>query len=65
MASATGETWKNIRTTFTPIFTAGKMKAMMVFIQESCKKLLTSMEKYAENGEEFEAKDCLGQYNTS
>jgi len=63
ISSATGETWKNLRTTFTPIFTAGKMKAMMVFLQESCQKLMNSMDKYAENGQSFEAKDCLGRYS--
>ena len=63
ISSATGETWKNLRTTFTPIFTAGKMKAMMVFIQESCQKLMDSMDKYAENGQSFEAKDCVGRYS--
>ena len=63
ISSATGETWKNLRTTFTPIFTAGKMKAMMVFMQGSCQKLMDSMDKYAENGQSFEAKDCVGRYS--
>ena len=63
ISSATGETWKNLRTTFTPIFTAGKMKAMMVFMQGSCQKLMDSMDKYAESGQSFEAKDCVGRYS--
>ena len=63
ISSVTGETWKNLRSTFTPIFTASKMKAMMVFLQESCQKLMDSMDKYAKNGQSFEAKDCLGRYS--
>ena len=63
MSSASGEEWKNIRSTFTPIFTAGSMKAMMVFIQESCGKLITAMESFAEKNEDFEAKECLGKFS--
>ena len=38
MSSAEGDRWKSIRSTFTPIFTSGKMKAMMVYVQETCKR---------------------------
>ena len=63
MSNAVGEEWKNIRSTFTPIFTAGSMKAMMVFIQESCRQLIKTMDSFAINKEDFEAKECLGKYS--
>ena len=63
MSNAHGEEWKNIRSTFTPIFTAGSMKTMMVFIQESCGKLISAMESFAEKNEDFEAKECLGKFS--
>ena len=63
MSNAHGEEWKNIRSTFTPIFTAGSMKSMMVFIQESCGKLISAMESFADKNEDFEAKECLGKFS--
>ena len=63
MSNAHGEEWKNIRSTFTPIFTAGSMKAMMVFIQDSCGKLISAMESFADKNEDFEAKECLGKFS--
>ena len=56
MTSAEGEKWKNLRSTFTPIFTSGKMKAMLVYVQETCKKLTIAMEDFAEKDEAFELK---------
>ena len=63
MASAEGDRWKSIRATFTPIFTSGKMKAMMVYVQETCKKLTNALDELAENNEEFELKEVLGKYS--
>ena len=62
MTSAEGDEWKNIRATFTPIFTSGKMKAMMIFIRESCSNLVKAFDKYANNNEDFELKEVLGKY---
>ena len=62
LLTVTGEKWKNIRSTFTPIFTGRKMKAMTVFIQESCKNLVRALDKYAEKNEAFEAKDFVGRF---
>jgi len=63
LTSAQGERWKSIRSTFTPIFTSGKMKAMLVYVQETCKKLTNAMEDYAEKDEAFELKELLGKYS--
>ena len=50
MTMAPGETWKNLRTTFSPIFTSGKMKAMMAFMNETGKRMVLEMEKMATQG---------------
>ena len=63
LTSAQGDRWKSIRSTFTPIFTSGKMKAMLVFVQETCKKLTNAMEDCAEKNESFELKEMLGKYS--
>ena len=63
LTAAEGDRWKSIRSTFTPIFTSGKMKAMMVYVQETCKKLTNALDELAENNEEFELKEVLGKYS--
>ena len=39
------------------------MKAMLVFVQETCKKLTSAMEDFAEKDESFELKELLGKYS--
>ena len=63
MTSAEGDRWKSIRATFTPIFTSGKMKAMMVYVQETCKSLTDALDELAEKNEVFELKELLGKYS--
>ena len=52
-----------LRTTFTPIFSSGKMKLMMVFINETGQRLTTAMDKLMESGKEFEAKSIFGKFS--
>ena len=40
LTNARGNEWKNLRTTLSPLFTAGKMKAMIPFMQETCSRLI-------------------------
>ena len=40
LTNARGSEWKNLRTTLSPLFTAGKMKAMIPFMQETCQRLI-------------------------
>merc|ERR1711862_605265 len=60
---ARGDTWKNIRSTFTPMFTSGKMKIMLHFIKETSNFLIEDLALKAKAGEEFELKDSFGKYS--
>ena len=61
--NARGDTWKNIRSTFTPIFTSGKMKVMLHFIKETSNFLTEDLALKAKDGEEFELKESFGKYS--
>lgn len=63
MSNAQGDMWKSLRTTFSPIFTSGKMKAMMIFINETSKRLTSELDVVAEKEEAFEAKSYLGKFS--
>ncbi len=63
MASAYDEEWKDLRSTFSPIFTTGKMKAMTAFMEKTAADLVTCISKSADAGEPFEAKEMLGKYS--
>ena len=45
------ETWKRIRTTLTPTFSAGKMKLMVPLMEKSCDTLMDKLEEIADSGE--------------
>ena len=51
LLNARDETWKRIRNTLTPTFSAGKMKLMVPLIEKSCDTLLEKLEKIADSGE--------------
>ena len=60
-----GEHWKDVRGTFSPIFTSGKMKGMFSLIQETSKLLNKSFEDELRNGNsaELELKDKFGRFS--
>ena len=62
-SNAEGEEWKLIRSTFSPIFTSGKMKGMMGLLQEKCDKLIECMDVFASTNEDFELRTLLGKYS--
>ena len=48
--NARDDTWKRIRNTLTPTFSAGKMKLMVPLIEKSCDTLMEKLEKIADSG---------------
>merc|ERR1711962_1557280 len=60
---AKGEEWKDIRATFSPIFTSGKMKGMMQFLLAVSENLCTELGEKAESGGEFETKEVFGKFS--
>ena len=50
LLNARDDTWKRIRNTLTPTFSAGKMKLMVPLIEKSCDTLLEKLEKIADSG---------------
>ena len=56
MTSLSGEEWKDVRSTFTPIFTSGKMKGMVQFILEVGNELSKEVGTLADQGKDFELK---------
>ena len=49
--NARDETWKRIRNTLTPTFSAGKMKLMVPLIEKSCDTLMDKLGEIADSGE--------------
>ena len=49
--NARDDTWKRIRNTLTPTFSAGKIKLMVPLIEKSCDTLMAKLEKIADSGE--------------
>ena len=63
MTLKTGDKWKDIRSTFSPIFTSGKMRAMMRFIDKVSESLIQEMDKNTVFEEGFELKDAMGKFS--
>merc|ERR1712130_53283 len=63
MTIKTGEKWKDIRSTFSPIFTSGKMKAMVRFIDKVSDSLVQHMDNNTAMSEGFELKDSMGKFS--
>lgn len=48
-----GESWKRVRTTLTPTFTASKLKQIVPIIEEKSDLLLNKMQRFSETGRSF------------
>jgi len=63
LTSLNGSKWKDVRATFSPVFTSGKMKLMMKFIQAISEKLVNQFEKAAESNVDVELKEEFGKFS--
>jgi cytochrome P450 len=57
-----GDEWKEVRSTFSPIFTSGKLKGMYRFIQRIAENLSQELSVKAEQGTDFELKNVFGKF---
>ena len=58
-----GDEWKDIRSTFTPIFTSGKIKGMARLINDISVKLIDSLDADARSGQEFDTRVKFGKFS--
>ena len=63
LTAISGDEWKDVRTTFSPIFTSGKMKGMLKYIIHVSGGLVGELENKCQQGEEFELKDVFGKFS--
>jgi len=63
MDNAMGDHWKDVRSTFSPIFTSGKMRGMFAFIKYTSDLLTNELGEKAKAGEEFNLKDTFGKFS--
>lgn len=59
----TGDEWKDIRSTFSPIFTSGKLRNMTPLLQAINKKMNVYVSKLAESKTVFECKELAGKFS--
>ena len=63
LTSLNGDKWKDVRSTFSPVFTSGKMKMMLKFIQEISEKLVKEFEIAASDNVDVELKEEFGKFS--
>ena len=63
VTSASGDEWKDIRSTFSPIFTSGKLRKMAPLLHAISKNMIGYVAKLAESQTEFETKELAGKFS--
>ncbi len=64
MGTLKGDKWRHARSTFTPIFTSGKMKLMMSLVEQTCSSAMDSrMGKASDTNSLVELRDLCGEYS--
>jgi hypothetical protein len=62
MSNMSGDEWKDVRSTFSPIFTSGKLKGMLRFITGVTEHLVQDFAAKAKLGTDFELKEVYGKF---
>ena len=55
MFNARGQLWRDIRSTFSPVFTSGKMRLMIQFMNQTSSEMVKVFARAAESGEDLDA----------
>eukprot|EP00088_Acartia_fossae_P003776 TRINITY_DN11613_c0_g1_i3.p1 TRINITY_DN11613_c0_g1~~TRINITY_DN11613_c0_g1_i3.p1 ORF type:complete len:541 (-),score=132.78 TRINITY_DN11613_c0_g1_i3:63-1655(-) len=63
LTNLSGDDWKDVRSTFTPIFTSGKMRSMYKFMREIGFRLANELGEKADAKAEFKLKDVFGKFS--
>lgn len=63
MTALSGDEWKDVRSTFSPIFTSGKLKVMLRFIHGVGRSLKNEFGRYADSGKDVDLKDVFGKFS--
>jgi len=54
-----GDKWKAMRYIMTPVFTTGKLRGMVKFIDKAADEMVGYLQKFADEGTEFECKELF------
>ncbi len=63
LTNSKGDYWKDARTTFSPIFTSGKLKMMIQFINIVSKEVEKHIGIAAKSGDDVELKNLFGKFS--
>ncbi|XP_035688030.1 cytochrome P450 3A8-like isoform X2 [Branchiostoma floridae] len=62
LSTVTGEKWKNLRSTLSPAFSAGKLKKMSEQLNRCADQLVSNLGEQTSQGQSFEAKKLTGDF---
>jgi len=63
LTNLSGDKWKDVRVTFSPIFTSGKLKIMMRLVKQISDSLVDDIAVDAKSGQDFELKEKCGKFS--
>ncbi len=63
LTNSTGNDWKDLRSMFSPIFTSGKLKMMIQFINLVSKEMEKEVGRAAKSNQDLELKKVFGKFS--